>query len=60
VVLVSGAGLFVRTLQKLRDVNPGYDRQNVLMVSVDARLAGYSSDRAGAVYAEILLRLPTH
>jgi predicted permease len=59
VVLVSGAGLFVRTLQKLRDVNPGYDRQNVLMVSVDARLAGYSSDRAGPVYAEILRRLRT-
>ena len=60
VVLVSGAGLFVRTLQKLHDVDPAYDRQNVLMVSVDVRLAGYSSDRAGAVYAEILLRLPTH
>src|ERR1019366_2864053 len=37
----------------------GYDRQNVLMVSVDARLAGYSSDRAGAIYAEILRRLRT-
>ena len=57
VVLVAGAGLFVRTLQKLHDVDPGYDRRNVLMVSVDARLAGYLSDRAGAVYAEILRRL---
>ena len=59
VVLVAGAGLFVRTLQKLHDVDPGYDRQNVLMVSVDAKLAGYSSDRACPVYAEILRRMRT-
>ena len=57
VVLIAGAGLFVRTLQKLRSVDTGYDRQNLLMVSVDARLAGYPSERAGAVYAEILRRL---
>lgn len=57
VVLITGAGLFVRTLQKLWSVNTGYDRENVLMFSVDAKLAGYPSDRAGAVYREILGRL---
>ena len=57
VVLVAGAGFFVRTLRNLRNVNPGYDRQNVLMISVDANLAGYPIERAGAVYAEILRRL---
>ena len=57
VVLIAGAGLFVRTLQKLRNVDTGYNRQNVLMVSVDAKLAGYPDDRAGAVYGEILRRL---
>ena len=57
VVLVTGAGLFLRTLQKLWSVNVGYDRENVLMFSVDAKLAGYPSDRAGAVYREILRRL---
>jgi predicted permease len=56
VVLIAGAGLFARTLQKLWDVNTGYDRENVLMFSVDAKLAGYSSDRAGTVYREILRR----
>ena len=53
----AAAGLFARTLQKLRNVNTGYDCQNVLMISVDANLAGYRSDRAGAVYGEILRRL---
>ncbi len=57
VVLLTGAGLFLRTLQKLWNVNIGYDRENVLMVSVDARLAGYTSDRAGSVYGEILRKL---
>ena len=57
VVLIAGAGLFGRTLQKLRNVDTGYDRQNVLMVSVDAKLAGYPYDRAGAVYREVLRRL---
>jgi predicted permease len=57
VVLVAGAGLFVRTLHQLWNVNVGYDRENVLMFSVDAKLAGYSSDRAGAVYREILRKL---
>ena len=57
VVLVTGAGLFVRTLQKVWNVDVGYDRENVLMFSVDAKLAGYPSDGAGAVYREILRRL---
>jgi len=57
VVLMVGAGLFVRTLQNLWRVNMGYERDNVLMFSVDAKLAGYPPDRAAAVYREILQRL---
>src|SRR5207245_3355736 len=57
VVLITGAGLFVRTLQNLWRVNVGYERENVLMFSVDANLAGYTPDRAGAVYRNILQRL---
>ncbi len=57
VVLITGAGLFTRTLQNLWAVNVGYERDNVLMFSVDAKLAGYPPDRAAAVYREILERL---
>ena len=57
VVLVTGAGLFLRTLRDLWNVNIGYDRENVLMLSVDAKLAGYPSDRAGSIYREVLRRL---
>ena len=57
VVLIAGAGLFVRTLQNLWSVNVGYDRENVLMFSVDAKLAGYSTDRTAPVYRAILEKL---
>jgi predicted permease len=57
VVLITGAGLFVRTLGNLWSADLGYDRENVLMFSLDAQLAGYSKARAGAVYRDVLERL---
>src|SRR5260221_13467842 len=33
--LVTGAGLFTRSLQNLRNVDMGYERENILMVGVD-------------------------
>jgi hypothetical protein len=41
-LLVAGAGLFVRTLQNLRSFDTGFDRQHVLMLRIDPRTAGYS------------------
>jgi predicted permease len=58
-VSLIGAGLFVRTLRELWNVDMGYDRENVLLFSVDARLAGYPAERAGAVYRDILVKLRT-
>jgi predicted permease len=57
VVLISGAGLFVRTLHNLWTVDMGYERENVLLFSVDAKLAGYRPDGVGEVYREILDKL---
>ena len=56
-VLLTGASLFVRTLHNLWTVNTGYDRDNVLQFSVDAKLAGYSAARSGAVYQRILEKI---
>ena len=53
-VLVSGAGLFTRTLENLRNVDVGYQRDNILMFSVDAKLAGYPKERATDVYRDVL------
>ena len=53
--LLVGAGLFVRTLQKLWEINPGYDRNRVLMFSLDPRLAGYKETGGLArLYRQIL------
>ena len=53
-VLITGAGLFTRTLENLRHVDVGYDRDNILMFSVDAKLGGYSGGRVDALYRAIL------
>ncbi|HEX6463416.1 MAG TPA: ABC transporter permease, partial [Vicinamibacterales bacterium] len=57
VVLVSGAAMFTRSLQKLREVDVGYDRANILMFSTDAGLAGYSKAHAAVLYRLILEKL---
>ncbi|HEV2447962.1 MAG TPA: ABC transporter permease [Candidatus Sulfopaludibacter sp.] len=53
-VLVSGAGLFARTLDNLHRVDVGYDRDRILMFSTDANFANYPRDRAMAAYRAIL------
>jgi predicted permease len=40
-VLIVGAGLLVRTLQKLKNCNPGFDEQNVLLFSINPGRIGY-------------------
>jgi predicted permease len=41
VILLVSAGLFVRSLSKLREVNVGYNRENLLLFRVDAGPGGY-------------------
>jgi len=40
-LLVAGAGLFVRTLANLHSVNLGFNSENILLFSLDAGRAGY-------------------
>ncbi len=58
-VLLVAAGLFVRTLQNLWSQDPGYSRENVLMFSVDARLAGKTGPALPATYRAVLDSLQT-
>jgi predicted permease len=41
-------------VQNLRHIDVGYDRENILMFSADAKLAGYTKERAGMLYRAIL------
>jgi predicted permease len=51
VLLLVGAGLLVRSLQKLSMVDAGFRQENVLLVSIYPTLSGYEGTRELALYA---------
>jgi predicted permease len=44
-LLLVGAGLFARSLENLRDLDPGFVRENVLLVETSAGSIGYKGQR---------------
>jgi predicted permease len=56
-LLLIGAGLFVRSLNNLKDLNPGFDVAHVLSFSVDPTLNGYQTDRAKLFYKQLTQQL---
>jgi predicted permease len=46
VLLVTGAGLFARTLHNLRTLDRGFSHDNVLLVNVDQSRAGFTAENA--------------
>jgi predicted permease len=55
-LLVIGAGLFVRTLSNLHSVDVGFNRENLLLVSLNGRQAGYRDARLARFYSSLLDR----
>jgi predicted permease len=53
VVLVIGAGLFLRTLQNLRHVDIGFNPHNLLLFAVDPSLNGYDPDRTANFFVNL-------
>src|SRR6185369_15139623 len=53
-MLLVGAGLFLRTLGQLWAQDTGYDRHNVLMFSIDARLIGKRGPEVLTTYQRVL------
>jgi predicted permease len=47
-VLLVGAGLFIRTLHNLQKVGPGFPTNRLLSFTVDPSLSGYSDERTRA------------
>jgi predicted permease len=43
-VLLAGAGLFLRTLTNLMKVDTGFDKNNVLLIGINPAAAGYDPD----------------
>ena len=57
IVVLAGAGLLVRTLQNLKNVDPGFDTRNVLTFSLDPTLIGYQSSQSDSFFRELRMRL---
>jgi len=57
VMLLVGAGLFVRTLRNLTTEDLGFDRSNLLLFSIDANRAGYKGQRLADFYLEMQRRI---
>jgi predicted permease len=58
VVLLIGAGLMIRTLTALGNVNPGFDPRNVLTFSISSASRGaVSADQLRTMYRETLRQL---
>jgi predicted permease len=55
--LLIGAGLFLRTLANLKNMDMGFEPHNVLLVSLNPGLSGYSPERIGSFYNELLERV---
>ena len=56
-IVLIGAGLLVRTLQNLRDINPGFDTRNILLFGIDPTLAKYEDSHIQSLYRGLQERL---
>jgi macrolide transport system ATP-binding/permease protein len=58
-VLLVGAGLFIRSLQNARAVNPGFNAENGLLVPIDLALLRYSETKGQAFYRQLIEQVKT-
>jgi predicted permease len=58
-ILVTSAGVFVRTFQNLVHVDVGYERERLVTARFDLRAAGYTADQLPALDDRLLAALRT-
>ena len=52
-LLLIGAGLFIRSLRNLHDLGPGFPQDHLLAFNIDPSLNGYNTERAKALYRQL-------
>jgi putative ABC transport system permease protein len=52
-LLLIGAGLFIRSLDNLKDLDPGFQTSNLLEFSIDPTLNGYKPERSLDFYRQL-------
>ena len=53
-LLLVGAGLFIRSLGNLRDLGPGFPTGNLVSFNLDTSTIGYSTENAKALYQRLV------
>jgi predicted permease len=56
-VLLVGAGMFLRTLENYSRLNPGFDRDHLLSVHLDTHLVNYQTADFPSLYRELIDRM---
>jgi predicted permease len=56
-ILLVAAGLFVRSVSRLRESNLGYDRENLLLFTVNVGAAGFKGPGTTRLYEDVLERI---
>jgi len=56
-LLLIGAGLFLKSLQNLKSLNPGFTVSNLVTFMTDPGLSGYKEEQAEAFFRELNRRL---
>ena len=59
-LLVMGAAVGARTLQNLRAADMGFDRDRILLASLDPARSGYTRVRTAAFFDQLVQRLRSH
>ena len=57
VVSLIGAGLFIRSLQKAQQIDPGFETEKLALLSLNLGNSGYKKAQAEQFYDELLARL---
>jgi predicted permease len=52
-LLLIGAGLFIRSLRNLHDLGPGFPRDHLLAFNIDPSLNGYDVERSKGFYRQL-------
>jgi predicted permease len=53
IVVLATAGLLVRTLSNLKNLDPGFDTHNLLLFGLDPRLAGYKGPQVDNLFHDL-------
>jgi predicted permease len=53
VVVLTGAGLLVRTLHNLHELNPGFDTRSILLFGINPIIAGYKDEQSAQLYSDL-------